>query len=561
MALFRSLTLSCALFFSASCIAQSPLDNRHILYLTSIGQVNKAIDEYLTMVENEQRHDFEILTQMAKILIQNGSNSEDMEEQIFALYGVSLAGNPSLTFLENAIRSPFPSVQAVALQLLGQHNDDHASEIIALGLKSDYLHIRFEALHYLIQRKSKIALGQTESLANLLPSQFRPIFVEFFAAYNSNESIRHLKHLFSDKDINVRLATILVSANYGRDDLLPNIRSALTHPDPVLKEAAACALGILRDLSSEDLLHLAARSPFEETKLAASLALHRLGHANAKDEILKLAGKGNVFALTVCGDLPQSIDILKKHASSSDSLIRFNANLALLNLRNVAAIPFIKEILSADTKFIGFAPFTSAGRSLSAWKYVSPALLPVKESKENLQAISYSLQEEILQKCLDLPEDAFLEIAEHILVNKQQHLIPSLVRHLENLGTPKAVAYLNQKANQVGSPFTRAYCQLALYRMGENPANRALFLSWLARQKMPQLIEFMPMLDRGAREDKNVSNYVLNPKETTALLIESFDALATKHDLEGISLILKAMKEGHEKNRFTLAGLLLKSLQ
>lgn len=558
MALFRSLVIL-SVFFSPLC-AQTITDNRHILYLMSTKQVNKAIDAYLELVETNQKHDFEILTQIAEILIQSGSNSQDMEEQMFTLFGVSLCSNPPLSFLENVIKSPFPSVQAVALQLLSNHSDDRASDIIALALKSNFLHIRFEALHHLIQRKSRIALGHVQNLANLLPQQFKPYFVEFFAAYNSNDSIQSLKQMFSDKDINVRLATILVAANYGRDDFLFNIRSALTHPDPTLKEAAAFALGILRDLSSEELLEHVAKSPFQETKLSASLALHRLGNVHAKDRIIDLAKQGDPFAITLCGDMPQSIDLLKNLAQSKDSLIRLNAGLALLNLRSDASLPLIKDLLIADTKFIGFAPFSSPGKSLFAWKYVSPALLPVAEAKENLQAISNSLQEDILQKCLDLTEDAFLEIANYIIEHKQHHLVPSLVRHISNLGTPKAIEFLNQRANQIGSPFIRAYCSLALYRMGENPHNRALFLKWLERQKMPGLIEFKPMLDRGAREDKTTSNYILSPKETTSLLIESYDALATRHDLDGITLILKAMKEGHEKNRFALAGLLLKSL-
>ena len=545
----------------SSLEASDSFDKRHILYLMSTKKVNKAIDQYLKHYEKEKKHDFKILTQMAQILIDLGSNSKNLEEQIFTLFGISLCGNPSLAFLENALKSPFPMVQIAALDLLAQQHDDLTNDIIAIALKSRFLNVRMEALHHLINRKAKQALGHVESLANLLPSQFRPLFVELFAVYNSHESIQKLKQLFSDRDLKVRLSTILIAARYQRDDLLVNIRSALTQPDPLLKEAASCSLGILKDLSSEAQLKIAAESPFAETKLAASFALHQLGNINAKEKILELAIEGNPFAISLCGHIPQSYEILKKLLHSKNTIIQLNAGLALLQNKKLESLPIIKKILAADTQFDGFMPFSSPGRSLTAWKYISPAMFPVENAKQKLQAISNSFQEELLQKCLDLPEEKFLEIAHFLLDKKQNQLVPLLVRLLENLGSPKAVTFLNQKANQVGSPFVRAYCQLALYRLGESQANRTRFLKWLAKQHMPQLIEFKPMLDRGAREDKNISNYTLSPKETTALLIESFDAIATKHDIDGITLILKAMRGGHAKNRFALAGLLLKSIQ
>ena len=44
-------------------------------------------------------------------------------------------------------------------------------------------------------------------------------------------------------------------------------------------------------------------------------------------------------------------------------------------------------------------------------------------------------------------------------------------------------------------------------------------------------------------------------------MIESFEALAEKHDPQGIDLILAAIQSGHPKNRYALAGLLIKALQ
>jgi len=43
--------------------------------------------------------------------------------------------------------------------------------------------------------------------------------------------------------------------------------------------------------------------------------------------------------------------------------------------------------------------------------------------------------------------------------------------------------------------------------------------------------------------------------------LQSFEAIAEKHDLEGIDILLDAIHDGNEKNRYALAGLLLKALQ
>ena len=108
-------------------------------------------------------------------------------------------------------------------------------------MRSNFLPVRFEALYQLILRKAKSAMGQAESLSNLLPPQFRPFFVEFYAIYASQSSIQRLKQLFNDKDVNVRIAAIMSAAHHGRDDLLVNIRSAMTHADPTVKETSAAA--------------------------------------------------------------------------------------------------------------------------------------------------------------------------------------------------------------------------------------------------------------------------------------------------------------------------------
>ena len=542
--------------------AQNSPDRRHIFYLLSAKEIDKALDLYLQYYETSMSHDFEILKEIGHTLIDMGTDSHDLDEQLLTIYGISLSGDSrSLPFLEKAMLSTHPGVQGAALHLLGQIYEDGAVDLMNKGLSSDFLQIRFEALHHLIVRKTKSALGQADALRNLLPHQFKSLFVEFYALYGSQSSIQQLKQLFNDDDSSVRIAAILSAANYGRDDLLANIRAVMTHTDPAIKETAASSLGILRDLRSVDQLKLVATSPFAETKLAALLALHRLGDSDAKNKIIEMAEGGSSFAAFVLREIPEGQKTLEKLVHKSDKVLALNAANALLKSRNSAALPAIKEILNADTSFVGFAPQSSGGRSLVIWKTVSPSLITGAEAKRNLEAISQNFQEELLRNCIDLPHSDFIDVARYIFEHKQYRLVPLLVRLLENVATSEARNLLQEKANEVGAPLIRSYCNLALYRMGEDRGVRRNFLKWIESQEAPKLIEFRPMMDRGAREDQNSSNYELTPEEKSGVIIEAFDALASKHDIGGISLILRGMRDGHPKNRYAFAGLLLKSIQ
>jgi HEAT repeat protein len=560
-----------ALFILSSfLVATSPLlseerdvefDKRHILYLMSTNQPSKAVDEYLAFYQKEKKHDLKILEQIGNILLDIGSSSMNIEDQMLTLYGIGLSGSKgSLHFLESALKSHFPVVQAAALHLLAQIHEDAVDDILTIALHSDFLMIRIEALFYLVARKTKHALGHVESLCNLLPPQARPYFVEFYALYASNDSIQSLKKFINDKDLNVRISAIAAAASHNRDDLLPSIRTILSQSEPSLKEVAAFALGHLHDLNSIQQLKIASSSPFIETKLAALFSLFKLGDREAGTKILEIAKEGNPFAILLAGQMPDSDFALLPLIHHIDPVIRLNAAAALLGKRRVEALPVITTILESDPDYMGIIPYVSPGKSLVALKPIPTSAIPNEDIRRNIKAITLSFQEEFLKQCIELPEKEFLKLARKLMDTKKGHLIPLLTHLIENMGTEASKELLIEKSQQVGYPLLRGYCSLSLYRIGEEEVYRKRFLNWLSTQKGVQLIEFKPMMDRGAREDKNMSNYQLSAEEKSGLLIESFDAIATKHDIDGISLILEAIRDGHEKNRYAFAGLLLKSI-
>ncbi len=544
--------------------AESPVpDKRHVLYLMSIREVEQAITEYLAIYKFEKKHDFEILEQMCLTLLEIGSSSPNPDDQLLTLFGISLSGssNSFISFLDTAIKSPYPEVQAAALQILSTLHEDKSDELISIGLRSNYLQIRFETLFYLIHRKTYNSLGQVESLINLLPPQARPLFVELYAIHGSFEAIQILKQLINDKDPAVRITAILYSALYQRDDLLLNIRSSLTHSDPLIKEAASFALGHLKDLHSvEGLKTVASTSPFPETKLAALTSLFRLGDSQAKQEIYQLARKGNLFAIYFLGEVPESDPVLEELLLSKEPNVVLNATLALLHRKSSKALPHILSILDANIEITGFSPHSSAGHAFIAWKKVSPSTLRNKDQKNNLKAISLHFQEEILSKSLELPNKSFLTIAKTLMQSKQTKLLPLLVRLLENESSDETKNLLIEKAYAIEHPLLRSYCKLALYRMHINEFYRTEFIKWLSHQKNTQMIEFRPMLEGGTKGGKHNSDHSLSPEEISGLFIESFDALASNHELEGIEFLLESLRDGHSKNRYAFAGLLLKSI-
>ncbi len=561
----RAFFFSLIFGFSLLSGAENPIpDKRHVLYLMSVRDVEKAIDEYLQIYKAQKKHDFEILEQMCLTLLEIGSSSPNPDDQLLTLFGISLSGSSGtfLTFLDSAIRSPFPAVQAAALQILSNQHEDKSNEIISIGLKSNFLQIRFETLFYLIHRKSYNSLGQVESLLNLLPPQAKPLFVELYAIHGSFESIQILKQLINDPDPAVRITAILYSALYGRDDLLLNIRSTLTHSDPLIKEAASFALGHLKDLNSvETLKKIAFSSLFPETKLAALISLYRLGHTEASAELFQMAKSGNLFAIHLLGEVQNSDPILEELVTSKESNIALNATIALLQRKNPKVLPLLLDLLQTDIDVSGFSAFSSPGHAMIAWKRVSPSTIRDKDQKNNLKAISLHFQEELLSKSLELPNQTFLQIATTIMKSRQTKLLPLLIRLLENEGSEGTKNLLIEKAYAIENPLLRSYCKLALYRMHVSDFYRTEFLKWLTHQKNTQMIEFRPMLESGGKPGKHKGDYTLSPEEISGLFIESFDALATNHDPEGIQFLLEALRDGHSKNRYAFAGLLLKSIR
>lgn len=239
-----------------------------------------------------------------------------------------------------------------------------------------------------------------------------------------------------------------------------------------------------------------------------------------------------------------------------DLQIKLNAALGLLDKQDQRSLLFLKDVLVKDSRDFAFTKYQSKGKGFGYWKAVPSARQKFEDSDLDLE-LSLHFRESILEQTIDLPEDACLQAVLYILENQQNDLVPTAISLLENLQTPKAIAILKKYQQKVGAPLIRNYCNLALYRIKEEGPYDEKLREWVKSQASVNLIQLRPVVPWEMRED--LSPYQITPHETSRLLVESFEAFAQKQDDKGINALLDAIRNGNSKNKYALAGLLLRA--
>ena len=541
---------------------KSPINKLHVLYLMQSKEFDKSIDLYRQYKMLLGRHDFEILQQMALIILDQGTRSSDPEQQLISIFGTGIAGiAASIDILEAGITSPHPQTQMAAIQFLGHMQDDRSEELLTKAMSSDFFFTRMEAAYQLAVRKSRVAVGQIESLMYKVPPQMRFFFPQFFALIGTSDAISVLRHMMDEPFHMTRIEAVLSAAKFGRDDLLPSIRSRATHSFIAEQEACATAIGLLKDSKSIPLLQKLSRSSSPNVQLAALRSLYVLGDESIKKQIFDLAKKEDLFAINLLGEIPGSEEVLYQLAQHKEMPIRFNAASALLALRDPRSLPILREFIIRDSRDLGFQPHASIGNSLMSWKVIPSTMQHNQEGSYDLLTLSLNVREHLLRLSLELPGNHFLQLAASIFDSRQTELIPTLVALLENLQTPEAMALLKVKAQTAGAPLARAYCSLALLRMKQPGPYEQSILNWIALRKNTEMIRFRPMLPWNVRISEKSNAFELTPEENSQLLILCYQTLAERHDEVSIDIILEGLKNGHAKNRSVLAGLLICALQ
>jgi HEAT repeat protein len=528
-----------------------------LLFLAQQGSHEQALKLYQSLYQAKGLHNYELLHRLGLAILDYGFRQKDREVQLMSLFGASVAAHEDVYYiLEESLKNPHPQIQIVALSALASFQTDRADQALVSALGSPLLLIRYEAVKQLCKKKHAQALEQTESLMIKTPKILHAIYPPLFAMIGDVPSTRALRRLLNHANEEVRLATILSIAKYRRDDLLPQIHQQATQASYAQQEASAYALGVLKDESSINKLQRLALSPHPTVKLAAHLALYRLGYDASQEVIKQLALEGNVFAVAALADIPEASSTLIQLLNHQNLQVRTNALIALTRQRHMSAFDHLAPLLLHNKHDLIFNVHLSPGESIKAWKITRTSKELVKEDPE-AYGTHVELCESLLEKVREGSETHLIRLAHQIFKDQQNDLVPITVELLEELGTSAAIHCLKDHQQQLGAPLVRHYCNLALYRLQEPGPYAAQLRLWVKNQSQSELIRFKPFDAWGLGEIP----HQLSPEETSQLLIQSFEAFTINQDAEGIETLIDAMVIGNVNNRYALAGLLLRATQ
>lgn len=558
------LPVATAIFLQMNALQASPMlpksEKRiqsEILYRAKTGDLKKAVQLYQFFCQQTGRNDLNLVQQIAQAILEQGARCREPEDQLLAVYGAGITADPQLIYiLENGLNSQHPIIQIISLQFLEEMPDDRAYQLIKKCMNSPQLGIRYEALAWLSEQKDPDAPSQIESLMHRVDSTLHCFFPPMLALCADSHSTALLRQMIHSTEPLVRLATILAIAECRRDDLLSLIKSGAVHGDPAEQEAAAYAFGILKDHSSIRELERLSRNSFSQLRLAALHSLYLLGRLESRASIEKLAMSGDLFAITLLGEMQGANELLFKLAKSSNLQVRANATMALLNLRDPRCLHTIKELLFKDNRDYILTVQASKGQTLKSWKMIPSCTQQLKD-EELAKEKSKTVREAILEQTAQLPQEHFLKLAQELITAKQLDLFPKLTGLIEKLGTEESVDFLKAQLGLPGNPLIRNYCNLALYRLKEEGPYGSAVIDWIAREWHGELINFN-ISENSEKKSVNCS-YSLSLAETSRLLVDSLVALATQKDPRAIDALLITIAHGNPKNRFALAGLLMQA--
>jgi len=534
-----------------------PFHQGRLLFLIQQGEHQQALKLYQDKFQASGQHDFELLHQMGLRILDFGFRQYDPECQLLALFGASVSAHEDVYYiLEESLKNRHPQIQLVALGALAHFQNDKADQAMIRGLGSPTLEVRYEAARQLCKKKHPLAVSQAESLMYKTPHANAAIYPPLFAMVGDSHSTRVLKKLLNSPSQEVLLAVILSIAKYQRDDLLPQIRQQSSQLQFAQQEACAYTFGLLKDEESFSKLEKLTHSQYPTVVLAAHMALYQLGRQESIKSIEQTAQKGDLFAISALGTIPDHPNILLELIENPNLQIRLNALIALLEQNHPRALQFIEEVIIRDKKDLAFTVYQSPGHAFKAWKITSSASQLLKD---DLKAYSehMDLKGTLLEKISVLSPPQLIALANQIFSKQQNDLVPLVIELLEKLGTKEAIDCLKQHQQQFGAPLIRHYCNLALYRLQEPGPYAEQLRQWVKNQNQTQFIRFQPFTPWKLGE----SPYTLTPEETSKLLIETFETFAIQQDMMGIEALIEAIATGHAKNKYALAGLLLRATQ
>lgn len=530
----------------------------HILYVTHSGNIAESIGLYHQYCAITGEDDYDLLNQLCLVVLGEGSRSDDPEINLLTYFGAGISSNEhAVPILESGLMSHNPQLQIVCLNFLSQVHHERADHTIKLLFRTPNPVIQLEAAFCLAKKKHPHALAQTEALMAKFPDQIKVVFPTIFSCIGTPRANSILRQLMNDSNEKVRVESILTAVEFDRDDFLPQIRRLSKQTHPLQQEACAMALGHFRDEKSVSRLEQLAQSTSPYVTVAAAHALYQLGRKEYRGILQEAAEAKFPFGVYLLKDVKEAKNQLETLCYSANPDIRLNATIALLAHRDPRCLKSLKQVLVNRSRKLVVKAY-SPGRSLMFLKYVSPESLDEQKAAV-VPEVSRSIKTKILEEAMNLPDSDFLEIADAILDSKQNELVPHLVRLLENIHSPKSIALLKKYQQKIGAPLVRNYCNLALFRIREPGPYEQNLRTLVRDQYHIEMIQFTPFMPLELRLEE--PSYQLTPSQSSTLYVEALEALTKSQGENDVKMLLEAMEKGNPKNRYALAGLLMRALQ
>ena len=533
------------------------LDVDLALYSAQPKDLRASLSLYKEMNRINGYHDFDYLKEWALKLLSDPLIEQDPEAMLLSIFAASIAKNELLIpLLEKGLQSVYPQIQLATLHTLAEFCDDEADKLIVMAASSNYLDVCMQALQILCQKQHPKAFEQIESLSNKLPAEFKSFFPPLYASLNSVEGNKALKKFLHHSDEKVRLSAINAAAQYKKEMFLSDLRVLAKQHSILCQEAAAHALGSFQDESNVDVLQDLLNSPSENVILASAVSLYKLGRRDYVQLIEKSALDGNIFAITALKDCQCNINILEELLYCPNDQIRLNAALALIRHKRPLCLSEIKQVLISNNPNYTLVSLSSPGGALNAYKWTT-SLSKSDQLFPMLKEQSLHLKKQILSECIELEEETFVQLATQIVESNQKELVSDVIELIGHLKTTNTLDLLKNWQQKMGSPYVRAWSNLALFHFDHQGPWKNNLLSCVKSQKNHNIIQIRPLISWIHK--KQDTHFDLSAEETSNLLIQSYFSIAQKQDEDGLLVLLDHLSNFESKNKYALAGILMKA--
>ncbi|MEG2027729.1 MAG: hypothetical protein RRZ72_02295 [Victivallaceae bacterium] len=525
----------------------------------------KSFAIYLKHYRQVGYHDFRLLRKMSEFILNIGYQTNDPYLKKCCVLGAGISGSSSsLEILSKAAEESDYVLQLLTLSVLNNFTGKTVESILLTASGSPHPIVKMEAIYRLALLRYPYVIDRLRTFLDKIPHSFKPLIGNILIHIENEESNAYIKQLLCDSDPVIRSQIAVLAAENNRDYFLNNVRNLAHGAHPCEREAAAFALGKLQDFSCYEYLKTGLNKKNSYVKIASALALGLLGRDTEVVEILKreICDNNNPFAVHAFHYFPKEHAekiLLPIFKTTENEEIKFNCAEVLTSLQVLDPAPYeyITEILLSKEHRPFFVPACSPGYSLSYYKMISNSQ-SLKMLYENSYALNDQIYAKLLKNLISAP-DSYLsrDTVIKLLKTQEEKLNPILMNFIGNRGSIEDLKILEAASELPGIPFTRAYANMLLYKITQDPQKAAVLRNWV-KEAVTNTVLLEEKESSSDFKKKPFLKFMVTPEQKTQLLVEALETLVQSKKEEDIALFLEMLSHKENKNFYLLVGLLIK---